>query len=136
MKWGEEQGTSRLAPHPHEEARMRRKEQVVTPEQYAALLAQYKDQNFKDLLTSPWETGCRPQSRLRVEARHVDLPGNRWFFPASGVQGQEDSAHRLSDPTATGDHETLDGEATTGPLFRIRDGCPDAVCDQLPVFRR
>jgi integrase len=66
-----------------------RKELVVTPEQYQALLGRAKDQEFKDLLTITWETGCRPQESLRVEARHVDLAGSRWVFPASESKGKK-----------------------------------------------
>ena len=73
MKWGEEHGLYRASPiRPHEKAGLRPQRANRTPEQYQALLARYKDQEFKDLLTITWETGCRPQESLRVEARHVD----------------------------------------------------------------
>ena len=90
MKWAEEQGYIERSRIAHmKKPGCGRKEQFVTPEQYALLLARYKDQNFKDLLTVTWETGCRPQESLRVEARHVDVPGSRWVFPASESKGKK-----------------------------------------------
>ena len=38
---------------------------------------------FRDLVNVTWETGCRPQESLRVEARHVDLQNQRWVFRKS-----------------------------------------------------
>ena len=38
---------------------------------------------FADLVNVTWETGCRPQESLRVEARHVDLQNQRWVFRKS-----------------------------------------------------
>jgi integrase len=36
-----------------------------------------------------WETGCRPQESLAVEARHVDLVNSRWFFPPDESKGEQ-----------------------------------------------
>lgn len=57
------------------------REIIVTPEQYADILAFSRDAGFRDLVVTTWETGCRPQESLRVEARHVDLANQRWIFP-------------------------------------------------------
>jgi hypothetical protein len=52
MKWAEEQGYIERSPIAHmKKPGCGRKEQVVSPQQYQALLARYKDQEFKDLLT-------------------------------------------------------------------------------------
>jgi integrase len=84
MKWAEELGYIDRSPLTHlKKPAAGRKEQVVSAAQYQALLDRTADQEFKDLLSVTWETGCRPQESLRVEARHVDLIGNRWMFPAS-----------------------------------------------------
>jgi integrase len=83
MKWAEELGYIDRSPLRYmKKPAGGRKEQVVSVAQYQALLDRTKDQEFKDLLIATWETGCRPQESLRVEARHVDLIGNRWMFPA------------------------------------------------------
>src|SRR6202161_2699409 len=53
MKWAEEQGYIDRSPIAHmKKPSCGRKEQVVSPEQFAALIARYKDQEFQDLLTA------------------------------------------------------------------------------------
>jgi integrase len=90
MTWAEEQGYVGRSPLAHfRKPGGGRKEQVVTPEQFAALVSRYDDQEFRDLLTVTWETGCRPQESLRVEGRHVDVAGSRRVFPASESKGKK-----------------------------------------------
>lgn len=125
MKWAEEQGYIDRSPLTHmKKPGCGRKEQVVTPEQYTALLARYKDENFKDLLTVTWETGCRPQESLRVEARHVDLAGSRWVFPASESKGRKIPRVVYLTPIALEITKRLMEKHKTGVLFRNTDGKP------------
>jgi integrase len=125
MKWAEEQGYVERSPLTHmKKPGCGRKEQVVTPEQYAALLTRYKDQNFKDLLTVTWETGCRPQESLRVEARHVDLAGSRWVFPASESKGRKVPRVVYLTPAACEITKRLMLKHPKGALFRNMDGIP------------
>jgi integrase len=56
---------------------------MVSEAEYAQILAAIRDDSFYDLIVTTWETGCRPQESLRVEARHVDLKNQRWVFPKS-----------------------------------------------------
>ncbi|HWE97608.1 MAG TPA: hypothetical protein VG269_26875 [Tepidisphaeraceae bacterium] len=89
MTWAEEQGYVTRSPLAHfKKPRGGKKEQVVSPAEYQKLLDNTRDENFRDLLTVTWETGCRPQESLYVEARHIDLAGSRWFFPASDAKGE------------------------------------------------
>jgi integrase/recombinase XerD len=60
-----------------------RKEVMFSQEEFDWLLLQFKDREIQDLLITTWETGCRPQESLRLEARHVDLKNSRWVFPES-----------------------------------------------------
>jgi integrase len=123
MKWGEEQGYIERSPLVHmKKPGCGRKEQIVSPEQYQSLLARYKDQEFKDLLTITWETGCRPQESLRVEARHVDLASNRWVFPASESKGKKAPRVVYLTPTALEITKRLMVKHPTGALFRNTDG--------------
>jgi integrase len=125
MKWAEEQGYIDRSPLTHmKKPGCGRKEQVVTPEQYAALLARYKDQNFKDLLTVTWETGCRPQESLRVEARHVDLAGSRWVFPGSESKGRKIPRVVYLTPTALEITKRLMEQHPTGALLRNTNDKP------------
>lgn len=116
-----------------------RKEQVVTPEQYQALLDRYKDQEFKDLLFTTWETGCRPQESLRVEARHVDLASHRWVFPASESKGKKIPRIVYLTPKALEITRRLVEKHPTGALFRNTDGVawtPYATNCRLQTVRR
>ncbi len=125
MKWAEEQGYIDRSPLMHmKKPGCGRKEQVVAPEQFAALLARYNDQEFKDLLTVTSETGCRPQESLRVEARHVDLAGRRWVFPASESKGRKIPRVVYLTPTAFEITKRLMEKHPTGTLFRKTDGKP------------
>lgn len=64
-----------------------KRETVVKEEEFERLLALTSDEEFRDLLIVTWETGCRPQESLRVEARHVDLENQRWIFRQSESKG-------------------------------------------------
>lgn len=125
MKWAEEQGYIELSPIRHmRKPGCGRKEQIVTREQYEMLLARYKDQEFKDLLTISWETGCRPQESLRVEARHVDIAGSRWVFPTSESKGRRIPRVVYLTPKALEITKRLMEKYPTGALFRNTDGLP------------
>src|SRR5262249_7360420 len=71
-----------------EKPRAGRRDVVITPGEYAWILAHVKDQEFRDLIVTCWETGCRPQEILAVERRHVDLEGARWVFPPDEAKGK------------------------------------------------
>ena len=88
------------------------------------LLDRTADDEFKDLLAVTWETGCRPQESLRVEARHVDLAGERWFFPASESKGEKKPRVVYLTPTALEISKRLTEKHPTGPIFRNTDGVP------------
>lgn len=129
MAWAEEQGYIPHSPI----AKMRkpacgRKEQIVTPEHYEGLLDLSRDQNFRDLLTVSWETGCRPQESLRVEGRHLDTPGNRWAFPVSEAKGKKKFRVVYLTPFALEICQRLAKKHPTGPLFRNEDGRPWTPC--------
>jgi len=124
MKWSEEQGYIDRSPLRHmKKPGCGRKEQVVTTEQFNALLAWAKTPDFNDLVTVTWETGCRPQESLRVEARHVDLAGNRWVFPAEESKGKRTPRVIYLTPKAVEITRRLMDKWKTGPLFRNADDC-------------
>jgi integrase len=88
------------------------------------LLDRSADQQFKDLLTVTWETGCRPQESLRIEARHVDLTGNRWMFPASESKNKRTPRVVYMTPKAMEITRRLAEKYPQGPIFRNMDGRP------------
>lgn len=89
LKWATKQGYISSDPLDHLEVPgADRKEAIVSVEQYAQLLSLIRDPGLRDLVVTTWETGCRPQESLRVEARHVDLKHFRWVFPKSEAKGK------------------------------------------------
>jgi integrase len=125
MKWAEELGHIDRSPLRYmKKPAGGRKEQVVTPAQYQALLDRATDQEFKDLLTATWETGCRPQESLRVEARHVDFAGNRWVFPASESKNKRTPRVVYLTPKAMEITRRLAEMHPKGPIFRNKAGKP------------
>jgi integrase len=57
------------------------KEIVFSADDVAKLLSYIRNPALRDLVVTTWETGCRPQESLRVEARHVDHEPPRWVIP-------------------------------------------------------
>lgn len=81
MRWAEQQGYIERSPIAHmEKPGQGKREIVVSQKEFDALLENTRDRQFRDLLILTWETGCRPQESLIVEARHVDLGNGRWVF--------------------------------------------------------
>jgi len=71
-----------------EKPRRKRRETVLSPDEWMEMLAHVKDEPFKDYLTLLWETGCRPLEARRVEARHLDLEAGLIVFPPSEAKGE------------------------------------------------
>src|SRR5690606_13690672 len=89
-KWAVKQGHLDASPVEHLEAPgADHRETMLSVEEYQQLLDLVRDQSLRDLIIVTWETGCRPQESLRVEARHVDLLHNRWVFPKSEAKGKK-----------------------------------------------
>lgn len=72
-----------------EKPRREARDEIITPDEYAKIQATVMDDEFRDLLTLHWESGCRPQESLRVEASFVDLSNSRWVFPINKSKGKK-----------------------------------------------
>lgn len=82
MRWAEEQGYIDRSPLVHlKKPEAGRRETILTPEQFEALMSHISDECFRDLLHAAWDTGARPQELTRLEARHFDAAHSRWVFP-------------------------------------------------------
>jgi integrase len=99
-----------------------RREVLISEDEYAELLGAIREPGFYDLVVTSWETGCRPQESLRVEARHVDLKNQRWVFP------KEESKTKtllrvvyLTDPALAISRRLMVAHPE-GPLFRNAQG--------------
>lgn len=106
------------------------REIVVSVEQYQQLLSLIRDPSFRDVVVTTWETGCRPQESLRVEARHVDLVNQRWVFPKSESKNKKLSRVVYLSDTAAEITRRLVLAHPQGKLFCNGGGTPwttDAV---------
>ena len=84
MRWAEQQGYVDRSPIAHmEKPAGGKREVVISSTEFDNILGCVRDREFRDLLYTSWESGCRPQESLRVEARHIDLERGRWVFPKS-----------------------------------------------------
>ena len=72
-----------------------RRDQVITVGEYQAILSHIKDTEFRELIVTCWETGCRPQEALAVEAGPCRSGQRLLAFPGGRSQGQEVPACRL-----------------------------------------
>jgi integrase len=76
---------------------------------------------------------------MHVEARHVDLEGSRWVFPASESKGQKVPRVVYLTPIALDITRRLMAKHPTGPLFRNIDGqawTPNATNCRFQTVRR
>lgn len=137
MKWARSRGLILRNPIrnlevPAGEAR----EVIIADELYLEILSLIRDPGFRDLVVTTWETGCRPQESLRVEARHVDLANQRWVFPKSESKNRKLSRVVYLSDEACEISRRLVAAWPTGKLFRNSRGgawTTDAVNN---MFRR
>jgi len=124
VRWAKQQGYIDNNPIADmEEPQCGRRETVISQTDYEQILSLIPCDEFRNLLQVTWETGCRPQESLRVEARHVQLATNRWVFPESEGKGNMGRAVYLTDSAAkiTG---KLVSRYPNGKLFRNSVGIP------------
>jgi integrase len=124
LRWAKQQGY--LDRNPIEDLELPRggkREKVISLGEWETILAGVSDRSFRDLLVVTWETGCRPQESLRVEARHVDLTNQRWVFPQSESKTNVPRIVYLTDE-ALAITKRLMLQHPTGPLFRNSTGKP------------
>lgn len=130
MRWAKRQGHIDRNPIADlEQPRGGKREVVVAPDEYEKLLSLTVDDSFRDLVVVTWETGCRPQESLRVEARHVDLANQRWVFSQTEAKTDMPRIVYLTD-VALAITRRLVLRYPKGPLFRNIKGEPwstDAV---------
>ena len=65
------------------------RETCISGEEFATLSSYIRDETFLQLCRVTFESGCRPQEILRVEARHFDERNARWVMPVSEAKGKK-----------------------------------------------
>ncbi len=101
-----------------------RREVLVSQFEFDTLLTAVKDEAFRDLLIVTWETGCRPQESLRVEARHVDLVNQRWVFPRAESKNKRSARVVYLTDRAMEIVKRLHSRHPAGRIFRNATGAP------------
>lgn len=101
-----------------------RRDHVISAEQFEIILSLVQDVEFRDLLTVCWETGCRPQEVLSVEAAHVDIEGYCWVFPVDESKGKEHQRIIYLTDEAMAITRRLTSVHPYGPLFVNTNGLP------------
>lgn len=124
MRWAKRQGYIDQNPIADlEEPRCGKRETVISEEEFEQILKLVPSQQFRDLLTVTWQTGCRPQESLRVEARHVELASNRWVFPEREGKGSIGRVVYLTETAANITRRCMT-QFPAGKLFRNSEGKP------------
>jgi integrase len=125
FNWAVKQGRITFNPVRHLEKPLPgRRDVLITQAEFAVLLNHVPPGDFRDLLTTCWETGCRPQEIVRLEARHVDLANQRWVFPPEESKGKRQHRVVYLTPEALEITQRRLQAVATGPVFRNRQGRP------------
>lgn len=100
------------------------REIFVSTDEFERMLSLTPDLAFRDLLWVTWNSGCRPQESLRVEARHVDLKNRRWVFPKSESKNRKTVRVVYLTNEAFEITQRLVEQHPSGRLFRNSSGRP------------
>lgn len=125
LKWAKKQGYIDNNPIADLEVpAAEHKEVFITQDEYDRAMTFVRSAPLADLMTVTWETGCRPQESLRVEARHVDLSNQRWVFRKSEAKMKRITrVIYLTDKAMEITRRQILAHPV-GPLFRNSNGKP------------
>jgi len=100
------------------------REVCIAKPEFEQMLSFIPEQCFRDLWEVTFQTGCRPQESLRVEARHVDIARSRWVFPIKESKGKKQPRIVYLSPQAEEVTKRLTKQHPDGGLFRNSCGRP------------
>jgi len=119
MKWATQQGYLATDPVANMEVPGAEAREVrITKNEFQELRKFIRDSSFLELCEVCYETGCRPQEILRLEARHVDEVNRRWVLPPSEAKGKKRPRIVYLPPLALAITCRRVKEYPTGKLFR------------------
>jgi integrase len=120
-----------------EKPQAKRRDNPVTPEDFALLLGKVKEGDpFRDLLEFNWHAGVRPQEARHFEPRHVHLEEECIIIPAEEAKGKKRPRVIHLHGRSLEIIIRLMHTHASGKLFRNADGDPwkpFAICNR---FRR
>lgn len=138
-KWSKRQGYIEMNPIADMEVPSAEEKEVsLTLEEFTRLMTYVRNSSLADLMQMTWESGCRPQESLRVEARHVDVKHQRWVFYKSESKMKRVSRVVYLTDVAMAITRKLMLANPTGPLFRNTVGKPwtkDSVNNAIDALR-
>ncbi|HUR54782.1 MAG TPA: hypothetical protein VMZ71_11670, partial [Gemmataceae bacterium] len=102
----------------------RRREQVFTPAEFAALLSRVPEPCFRDVLEFCWESGCRVQEVRAIEARHLRLDRDHVELSPAETKGKKRGWFIYLKGRAAEIVRTLAARRPVGPVFRNAGGRP------------
>src|SRR5262249_44954033 len=125
FNWAKKSGHHERSPVVHVEKPPQGKRELVIPfEDHVKMVELAGSEEARDLLTIAWETGARPQEIMRVEARHVQLPGRRWVCPKKEAKGKTRIRIVYLSDVALEITKRLVEARPDGRLFRNTEGNP------------
>ena len=125
LSWAVKMGHIESSPIAHfEKPPAESRDQIVTRTEYERILEYIPDEEFRDLVTIHWESGCRPQESLRVEAKFVDRKNSRWVFPVKKSKGKRKPRIVYLNELALEITERRMKRWPEGPIFRNTKGTP------------
>ena len=131
MRWAKKKGYIDFDPVcEYEKPKAGKRTLVILPRTFSEIFELAGCKEFQDLLMFTWETAARPQETLAAEARHVDLPNGRLYFPPEESKGDEWPRIIYFSETAKEIAVRLMDQNPDGPIFRNSEGLPwstDAV---------
>ena len=95
-----------------------RREVVYSLDQWKSVMSNARGEQFRELLTFLWETGCRPQEARLLEARHCDLKNGVAVFPPSESKGKRHPRVLFLNDAALAIVKRRCEQYPTGMLFR------------------
>jgi integrase len=139
LKWAKKQGYIDTNPIADLEVpTAEHREVAISQVEFDKLMSYVRNPALADLMITTWETGCRPQESLRVEARHVDLANQRWVFPKSEAKTKQLARVVYVTDRALAITRRLMLKSPIGPIFRNANGKPwttDAVNCSFDMLR-
>ena len=111
----------------------------VSPKDFTAIIAEVKDQPFRDLLQFAWESGVRPFELRTIDIRHLCLERRRIEISPDEAKGKKRwRTIRLTD-TAIEIVRRRKGNRKAGRLFLNTDGNPwknYAICNRFARLKK
>lgn len=123
MNWAKQQGYVTNDPIVEMEVPGAESREVcITKVEFDEFSSYIRDDTFLELCRVTFETGCRPQEILRVEARHFDAKNARWILPPQEAKGKKKPRIVYLTPYALEVTVRLVEKFPTGKLFRNTKG--------------